>query len=1229
MDGDYSAHLGGPIDTNIYYNLIYNNDWGVHLESDAVNTTIYGNTIANNSCACLLVGKSDSYDPNDETYNVSFKNNICYKNGENLSTGYSLCTSELAIRPDAYNRSISSDYNLYTLLPTSNFSLWNNSVFSNISSFQTATSEDAHSIVQDPSFINASSENFMLNSSSPAIDAGINLGLIYANGLDTNSTWPNNVSLLDQNSYGSGWEIGAYVYNGTGDTTAPTVTLPTYTNATKYQNTQSLTFNISAIDSGVGIDSCVINVVGNANQTVAVSSSWCNGTYALTGIADGNKTINAYANDTSGNMALNNSYVVWLDTTAPTITSPANATIAYLSSLFSDFNAADSGIGVDNSTWNVNDTTYFQINSTGGLTNKTVLAAGVYILNITIKDLLGNGNYTMYKATVNQNSGNCHVLLNETSPVTYPVSPKVYTDCTTGYALYRNGTGITNNTQAALSAGTYNFTVIRTDTANYSNIYNETTFQINKKTPNASLTNDKNWTREYDGTNNTIGISENNSGDSDVTYTLFRNNTNKTTSDSIGAVGVYSYKINTTGGTNYSSADNMNATTLTIQDSTKPLVSVIYPGNVSYNSTQTQLNYSASDLLLSSCWCTTNGGTINSSPNSLCTNFTGLSSSEGSNTWTVWANDSSNNKNHSTVIFIHDTTAPTITLPVYANLTGGQNTSTLTLSVSVLDSASGLAGSACLINANGTNITVEVSNGWCNSTSIPLQELAIGNYTINIYANDTVNNLGLNNSYYVQIVSTDVTPPTMTLNTPADNYNTTSQTIALNATASENVNLTNMSIYGNWTGNWTLNATNSSPMNNVLTTFIISNLPEGKYSWNVRACDNSSNCAFAISNQTFTIDKTPPYFTAIENQTVALNTPLTYDINATDDIVGLGNFSINDTGNFSMDPSTGIVTNATALSSGYYLLNVTVNDTLGNLNWSLWNVNVSFDNENPGVSINAPSAGTTLSTNNITINISFSDNIALSSCSYNITNSTGTVIADTAMTCELNSFEYKTISDGSNYVLTTFANDTSGNANITNRTFSIDTSTPTTQHPGGGGSSGGGGYPLYVINKTQLDNGYHIGLYLNWGLTFQIGNESHSLIVKQIMNGSIVITISSIPQNITLAEGESKNVDVNGDSSYDVFIALNSLINGKADITIKTMTGAVSQNATQGNQSTGGNQSGTGQGTGKIKISSSTLYIGIIALLALLIIFVCYRLVKRIVKEHRQNISEQPRFGNI
>ena len=117
--------------------------------------------------------------------------------------------------------------------------------------------------------------------------------------------------------------------------------------------------------------------------------------------------------------------------------------------------------------------------------------------------------------------------------------------------------------------------------------------------------------------------------------------------------------------------------------------------------------------------------------------------------------------NSTTNISIYvDRTAPVITLPEYTNATLKKNTQQLTLNISVVDAHSGETGSVCLIDVNGTsNQTIDVSNGWCNSTAINLTGSTDGNHTLSIYVNDTVNNLGLNNSYVVQV---DTTAPTAT-----------------------------------------------------------------------------------------------------------------------------------------------------------------------------------------------------------------------------------------------------------------------------------------------------------------------------------------------------------------------------------------------------------------------------------------------------------------------------------
>ncbi len=152
-------------------------------------------------------------------------------------------------------------------------------------------------------------------------------GYSFNNWTETNYTF--HVSGTDGTGYGpNSTNISMYV-----DRTAPVITLPVYTNGTAKKNTTQLTLNISVIDakSGETGSVCLIDVNGTSNQSIAVSSNnWCNSTVInLTGTSDGNKTIKVYVNDTVNILGLNNSFVVQVDTTAPTASascSPSSVT---------------------------------------------------------------------------------------------------------------------------------------------------------------------------------------------------------------------------------------------------------------------------------------------------------------------------------------------------------------------------------------------------------------------------------------------------------------------------------------------------------------------------------------------------------------------------------------------------------------------------------------------------------------------------------------------------------------------------------------------------------------------------------------------------------------------------------------------------------------------------------------------------------------------------------------
>ncbi len=106
-----------------------------------------------------------------------------------------------------------------------------------------------------------------------------------------------------------------------------------------------------------------------------------------------------------------------------------------------------------------------------------------------------------------------------------------------------------------------------------------------------------------------------------------------------------------------SNQSNSNITSIlniTINDFTFPAVNITYPSNITYATAITTLNYTYSDTNEGYCWYSTDLGITNSTPVSAGTNFTGLTSSGGSNTWTIYCNDSSNNLNTTITTFTSD-----------------------------------------------------------------------------------------------------------------------------------------------------------------------------------------------------------------------------------------------------------------------------------------------------------------------------------------------------------------------------------------------------------------------------------------------------------------------------------------------------------------------------------------------------------------------------------------------
>lgn len=190
-------------------------------------------------------------------------------------------------------------------------------------------------------------------------------------------------------------------------------------------------------------------------------------------------------------------YTLTIDLTAPDVTSltetpsdPATYSVSGLGNY--EFNATvTNGVGVETVILEFNGTNYTADNSIGDVYNVTLpinLGVGNYSYFWYANDSLNNVNNTETGTyNVTHSGTDCQVLFNTTSPRVYPEAFLVYTDCDSEFTLTRNGTVVANNSEQSLGVGTYNFTVIRTDNQNYTNIVDEEYFEITQASQIAIL----------------------------------------------------------------------------------------------------------------------------------------------------------------------------------------------------------------------------------------------------------------------------------------------------------------------------------------------------------------------------------------------------------------------------------------------------------------------------------------------------------------------------------------------------------------------------------------------------------------------------------------------------------------------------------------------------------------------------------------------------------------------
>lgn len=183
---------GGSTGNSISYNVSTGDPRCLFLyEPGNTGNEFYANTCYGYTTYCIDI---------ETDVGLTAKNNICWSEEPGVK----------AINTDPGLEFSASDFNIFGP-ESANYITYNSNNYSTLAAYVAAQSQDAHSLKDDPLFTAPGSSDFTLQATSPALDAGTDLGSSYDDALNPASSWPSSVSTLDQDDWGTGWEIGAYI----------------------------------------------------------------------------------------------------------------------------------------------------------------------------------------------------------------------------------------------------------------------------------------------------------------------------------------------------------------------------------------------------------------------------------------------------------------------------------------------------------------------------------------------------------------------------------------------------------------------------------------------------------------------------------------------------------------------------------------------------------------------------------------------------------------------------------------------------------------------------------------------------------------------------------------------------------------------------------------------------------------------------------------------------------
>jgi len=562
-------------------------------------------------------------------------------------------------------------------------------------------------------------------------------------------------------------------------------------------------------------------------------------------------------------------------------------------------------------------------------------------------------------------------------------------------------------------------------------------------------------------------------------------------------------------------------------DTINPNINIITPEN-NTNSTENGLdiNYTVSDANLESCWYSND--TYAGNESLTCgDNITSVAWAEGQHNITIWANDSAGNENSSSVSFMIDSINPAIniTYPIN-NITYSVNT----LDINYTISDANLQSCWYSNDTYSGNVTL---TGCANITSVAWAE---GQHNVTIYANDTFGNI--NNSKVVFRV--DTIAPAINITSPVNNTNSTDNILDVKYTVSD-ANLESC-----WYSNDTYAGNESLTCGDNITSVAWA---EGQHNVTIWANDTIGNKS--SSSITFMIDTIAPAINITSPVNNTNSTENGLDINYTVSDANLQScWYSNDTysGNVTLTGCANIT--LVIWAEGQHNVTIYVNDSFGNKNSSF--VRFTIDTNAPIINLISPANGSSwTSSSTVIFSYNVSD-VGIANCSLIINNSVdqtdNSVGEDTTQTFtkSLSNADYNWSVNCTDYV--GYTNKSSS--------YSLTVSYIAPANGGNGGNGGGGGTTTtywtstYIIKDEQLAEGYTKELSVKQRLKISINKTEHYVGVVKLTNESVIVNITSSPQQAVLFINQTKKFDVAGDGFYDLLVRLNNITENKANLTI-------------------------------------------------------------------------------